>query len=479
MPFDAGAHRRKPDPYFYLFSLDAHTLRALTGIQRRLADEPRPGVDELGVQRRHDPARSEEIARYVRYGYPWSELTERQRKTSEYRDLRKPGWLPTAVIVNILGTSDKRAGNKVRPDEVVRIEDADDGAWILLPDGVEDPAWRPAELPPLEVIDGQHRIWAFAESRPAGTFELPVVAFPSLDISWQAYLFYTINIKPKRINRSLAFDLYPLLRTEDWLERFEGPAIYRETRAQELTEVMWTHPLSPWRGRINMLGEPGRSGVTQAAWIRGLMASLIKRWEGPGIRIGGLFGGTVGKDDVTLPWDRAQQAAFLLHFWRGFSDASPGENEAPWVEQLGAASVKQAMFSGFSLINTDQGLRAALHVLNDLTYLRADPLKLSRWTVNLPTTQAIDEHHVTQALASLAGTSSAAFLDAMASRLATFDWRTAAAPGLSEEEHLMRLALRGSGGYRELRRLVLRHLAGGRDAVAAAASEALKRLSLA
>ena len=92
-----------------------------------------------------------------------------------------------------------------------------------------------------------------------------MVAFHSLDISWQAYLFYTINIKPKKINRSLAFDLYPLLRTEDWLETAEGAAIYRETRAQEITEILWSHPASPWRAKINMLGDTGVKYVTQAA----------------------------------------------------------------------------------------------------------------------------------------------------------------------------------------------------------------------
>ena len=67
-------------------------------------------------------------------------------------------------------------------------------------------------------------------------FEVPVVAFRDLDVSWQAYLFYSVNVSPKRINRSLAFDLYPLLRTEDWLDQAEDTIVYRESRAQELTE---------------------------------------------------------------------------------------------------------------------------------------------------------------------------------------------------------------------------------------------------
>ena len=76
---------------------------------------------------------------------------------------------------------------------------------IILPYTEWTNSWRPSGMPPLEVIDGQHRLWAFDSADE--DFELPVVAFHGLDISWQAYLFWTINIKPKRINPSLAFDL--------------------------------------------------------------------------------------------------------------------------------------------------------------------------------------------------------------------------------------------------------------------------------
>ena len=50
--------------------------------------------------------------------------------------------------------------------------------------------------------------------------------------------------------------------------------------------------------------------VSQASWIRALMATYIKGWERG--KIGGLFGTRTGKDSVVLGWSRAQQAAFLL-----------------------------------------------------------------------------------------------------------------------------------------------------------------------
>src|SRR5262249_34574149 len=147
---------------------------------------------------------------------------------------------------------------------------------------------------------------------------LPVVAFHGLDISWQAYLFWTINIKPKRINPSLAFDLYPLFRAEDWLDRAEGHAVYREARSQELTEALWSHPESPWYDRINMLGERKVPWVSQSAWIKSLMATFIRPWRVRGSNVGGLFGSRMADREEVLGWSRVQQAAFLINAWQQF-----------------------------------------------------------------------------------------------------------------------------------------------------------------
>jgi len=93
--------RRKPRPVFYLFSIRASELRALAGIQRRSARAGKSRVDDHGIQRRHDEARSQEIGRFVEFGFPWSDLSEAARRSGDFFDLRKPGWLPTAVVVNI------------------------------------------------------------------------------------------------------------------------------------------------------------------------------------------------------------------------------------------------------------------------------------------------------------------------------------------------------------------------------------------
>lgn len=474
--------RAKPQAHFYLFCLDAYELKALTGIERRTTSGRLRHSEDLGIQRRHDPARSDEIRRFVEFGYPWSELSEAKQKTGEYDDLRKPGWLPTAVVVNILGIHDRRRGHTVNRDDLITVHDDDDSsALIVLPSTFSGPGWRPSGLPPIEVIDGQHRLWAFESGKPKGSFEIPVVAFYELDLSWQAYQFWTVNIKPKRINASLAFDLYPLLRTEDWLEKFEGHPIYRETRAQELVQHLWSQPESPWHQRINMLGEPGlaRGMVSQASWIRSLMATFVRTHERG--RIGGLFAAPSAPLEEVLPWSRTQQAAFLIFLGIQIRDAF-GDTQAEWAKQIRKAEPAKdrtndpAFTSAVSLLTTDVGIRGLLFVANDLCCLKSEDLSLADWTTN--DAAEPDPASISASVRSLSNTEAGAFLRRMAGHLAEFDWRSSAGPGLTAEEITVKKTLRGSGGYREIRRLLLNHLSTSEDDVGLAARSAVQILDM-
>lgn len=462
--FSPKARRAKPQPNFYIFSLPAVELRALCGISRRDASKVGDRSLDLGIQRRHEPERSEEIAQFVDYGFPWSTLSDTKRKSSEFNDMRKPGWLPTAIVINILRAGDERnLGARVSKEDAIEIRETNGSTTLALPYEEWRPSWRPKILPPLEVIDGQHRLWAFTHENDR-SFELPVVAFYGLDVSWQAYLFWTINIKPKRINPSLAFDLYPLLRAEDWLDKAEGHYVYRETRSQELTEALWSNPDSPWYDRINMLGEKKVRWVTQSAWIKSLMATFIRPWHGRRDSPGGLFGSRMQDDDEVLGWSRAQQAAFLIYAWTLLREAVLNSSDE-WARKaiaaqhkLGADQPKQAPFYGaHSLLTTDQGVRGFLNVLNDLCFLAASKLDLRLWQVQTKAT-ASDAEAVSAAVKTLPKQKVARFLEAIAMSLASFDWRTSSDPSVSEIERRDKLVFRGSSGYREIRTQLLEHL---------------------
>lgn len=470
--FKKEGFRRKPDPFFFIFKMAASELKALSGIQKRTTEGGLQRSSDFGIQRLHDPKRSKVISEFVKYGYPWSEITESKRQSGDFEDLRKPGWLPTSIVVNILKPDVMRPNHTISDADCIKIEDEKNGfIKLLLPEGFSGRNWKPQTEFPIEVIDGQHRLWAFEDNAFAGDFELPVVAFYGLDVSWQAYLFWTINIKPVRINASLAFDLYPLLRTEDWLERFEGPAIYRETRAQELVEALWSYPDSPWYQRINMLGETGKPYVSQAAWVRSLTTTYIKSWENKRNSIGGLFGAKIGDDQTVLPWHRVQQAAFLIVFWKSLEEAVSlskyewakslrNETQSSYLEKVDPA------FGGKnSLLNTDQGVRTVLNISNDLFYVKANELKLSEWQVENSTDivtsiKSLNDNKLIMG-----------FINKLTLALTKYDWRTSNNPDLTDNERTLKLAFRGSGGYKELRRQLLKLLSAETDPVGLASKQ--------
>lgn len=495
--FDPDAQQAKPSPYFLLCSIKAKDLKALTGVYRRSTKGKLARAKDPNVQRGHDETRSQIIREFVRFGYPWCEMAESRRESPSARNLQKPGWLPTAILVNILPESAKRNDRTISSEDIVRVEEGGDISLISYPKSYTDGAtWEPTSIFPLEVIDGQHRLWAFDGYDPGDDYELPVVAFFDLDRSWQAYLFWSVNITPKKINRSLAFDLYPLLRREDWLDQFAGHSIYRETRCQELVEALWGSESSPWYDRINMLGEKKADRerqvpmVTQAAWIRSLMATFVKQWDSSSSKIGGLFGASKNQHDLLLPWNRPMQAALLIYAGSALRKAIK-QCSNPWAEDLRNAALPNlfqdgddlAMFGEHSLLATDQGIRGFLFVVNDLLFVAEDQLQLRNWTresvyevAAARKFAATEEEAQALALTSLKKTPMAHFIDDLAQSLSAYDWRTSSTPGLSEEQRKAKLVFRGSSGYKELRKQLLEHLAQSDGLLGNTASDVLTRL---
>lgn len=482
--FDEEQFQRKPDDHFYLLSMPARDLRRLAGVHRRDVSKPRTG--DTNVQRRHDVARSNEIARFVRDGYPLSTMSPGRRANAGRVSLRKPGWLPSSLIVNIMVAGDTRGELELRGPDAVTIRDADgDTAQAFYPKSWHTDGWRPEGAHPIEVIDGQHRLWAFDEDEELD-FELPVVAFFNLDISWQAYLFWSVNIKPKRINSSLAFDLYPLLREQSWLTAGEGAAVYRETRAQELTEALWAAPESPWYRRINMLGDTGvrlQQPVTQAAFVRSLTSTFVRPWSTARTMVGGLFGGleVTGEDGAGLSWTRAQQAGFLVLLWREL-ELAIAASDADWAislrentDDLGLeVDVDPAFASPYSLLASDQGVRPILSLFNDLFYVRHRDLGL-RGYVDDEVEENLNIRAVSSWVEDWAKSSIAEFAGAACESLATYDWRSSKAPSLTTEQRRWKLAFRGSGGYKELRFQLLDHLIESSDDYVADAAETVRQ----
>src|SRR5262249_17910122 len=118
------------------------------------------------------------------------------------------------------------------------------------------------------------------------------------------------------------------------------------------------------------------------------------------------------------------------------------------------------------------GIRALLHVTNDLCFIRARDLQLDDW-ITAEDAGAIDEEAVTMALRSLETQKVSRFLKEIANELVSYDWRTSTAPSLTEDQRREKLVFRGSGGYKELRSQTLRHLVELRQASSGLAADLL------
>lgn len=471
--WDPSVFRRKPHPNFYILSMSAKDLIKLSNVHQRSTSENESRSDDLGIQRTHNEKRSKKIQEFIKYGYPYCDFKESIRKNEESSKMKKPGWLPTGIVINIMH-SPKRPNDPIyKVDENDRIEINDlnnDLAELVLPNSYSNNSenWEPIFGHPIEIIDGQHRLFAFKDNNflEGEDFNFPVIAFLDLDISWQAYLFWSINVSPEKINPSLAYDMYPLLRTEDWLQ--ENPLthkIYREARAQEIVEYLWSFPKSPWYKKINMLGERGNPFLKQTTWVRAISNNFIKQT--------GLFYSF--NTSSILPWTRAQQAAFLIHLGNTLKskiEHNIQENPNYWANRLtvngsfdGTNIIDLAWSGDSTLLNMDSGIQALCAVINEY-FCTLDKFSfLASWKQD----EEFDENdeNIKNALQNLINLDTKhqnknlnEHIEYICEKIALFDWRSTKAPNLTEAESDRKYSYRGSGGYPRLRDDVLMVLNG-------------------
>ena len=451
--------------YFYLASISLLKLRQLAGVHYRDKAVRKTQSKNAGYQRPLDQTRTRQISRFIGAGFPLSSTPSLD--PSDFTDLIHPGWLPTSILVNVLREGDKRrrGGEQlvVPKDKLLHFENNGNGDFLVIPDELFtlEPTNDLPQLQPIEIIDGQHRVFAVDkfENFP-DSYQVPVVIFDGLSESWQAYLFWVINVEPKRINTSLAFDLYPELRSQDWLERGETTKIYQEHRAQELTEIMWRHEKSVWRDRIELLGNRVSGHVSNASFIRSLTTSFVKKWTAPD-KIGGLFG-SIDKNNKILPWKRAQQAAFLIYCWQTLSEELT-KAKVNWTLKLDGENPDEnlplALTSGKSLLSTDQGVRTIHYLFNLFCVKNYKNLELEKWYMP-DISETPEEETINEALSELSRNEKiSSFLQDLSKALIqNLDWRTSNAPGLSQNEQQQQSAYRGSAGYSLLRKRALEAL---------------------
>ncbi len=127
--------------------------------------------------------REERLSSYQR-------MLEKTRLEKIDRFISKGGYFPNNVIINFT--------KKPRFDKKAEVGDIVYGILTFPPYYAS--AW---------VIDGQHRLYGYANNKKKSTATVPVLAFDSLDVKDQANLFVEINREQKKVPANLLWDLYP------------------------------------------------------------------------------------------------------------------------------------------------------------------------------------------------------------------------------------------------------------------------------
>lgn len=163
---------------FYVAKLDADVLLQLTySDPLRIHDRKKSGFLYWlkGAQREESTKRLKEIGRYV--------------DTAEAA-------FPNSII---LSANYDKDGNLVEDDSIRwRVESEGDREWLVIP----------TQSKVASIIDGQHRLHGFNYAGVHKSMGLVCSIFLDLPTPYQAYLFATINFNQKKVDRSLAYELF-------------------------------------------------------------------------------------------------------------------------------------------------------------------------------------------------------------------------------------------------------------------------------
>lgn len=99
------------------------------------------------------------------------------------------------------------------------------------------------------IIDGQHRLYGYSDSKYASTNTIPVVAFVDLERTEQIKLFMDINENQKAVPKSLRVTL-----NADMLWELSDLGEQRQALRSKIAQMLGEEPTSPLHGRV-VIGE--------------------------------------------------------------------------------------------------------------------------------------------------------------------------------------------------------------------------------
>lgn len=195
----------------------------------------------LAISFRNERIFNEDLSRYVGI--------QRKLKDSKIQSIKKFVTTRDATFPNtIIGT--------LKDSELYKYDKDKKELAIEIRDDANEKAFQ--------VIDGQHRLWAFEDEDVADKFDLIVTFFLGLDIDDQAYIFSIINMTQSRLDPSLAMDLAEL-------SKITTP----ENFVHSITKSFNNKADSPWHEAIKMIGSKDLSSangiISQYTFNQGIL----------------------------------------------------------------------------------------------------------------------------------------------------------------------------------------------------------------
>ena len=166
------------------------------------------------------------------------------------------GYFPNSIIVSI--DSDNK-GLQFQPVGT-KIEGSISKIGIL---------YIPKKYHSAYIIDGQHRLYGYSDSKYASSNTIPVVAFVDLDRNEQIKLFMDINENQKAVPKSLRVTL-----NADMLWDSEDKSEQRQALRSKIAQMLGEKATSPLRDRI-IIGE-GDPTPLKSVTVEAIQSALKK-----------------------------------------------------------------------------------------------------------------------------------------------------------------------------------------------------------
>jgi DNA sulfur modification protein DndB len=178
---------------------------------------------------------------------------KRLNKIAEYIHEKK-GIFPTNIVLNI------------QTDSPLRFDKAADMAGR---NAVLGELYLPNVYQCAQVIDGQHRLFAFSNLTEAMTATIPVIAFENLDSATQAQLFIDINGEQVKVPKNQLLDIHSELNWDS-----DDPNLRLDALLANLVKHLDKDKNSPLRDKVIKIG--GNKTKTRNLTLNGLVTELKK-----------------------------------------------------------------------------------------------------------------------------------------------------------------------------------------------------------